>query len=265
MNFLSRINTPFLASLFVISLSLFSSACHTTKEVVTPEENVLTGTAAFLLALDQHFFQAEWLTSNARLSYDDGNMSVAGTASIKMQKDKIIWVSIKKFGFELGRAKITPDSIYILDRINNQYAVEPLSFIEDQIQLPADLTMLQQILLGNPVFLTKDGPKGDLQNDIYRFSASTDNVRNDYWFSMPNYQMQKMEIKQEDKNRSVDIQLENYKDAGGNRDFSYLRSIIANSGSAKPIKIEMEFSNVKIDVPSEIKFSIPPRYTRMAY
>lgn len=265
MNFLSKINTPFLASLFVISLSLFSSACNTTKEVVVPKEDKPTGAAAFLLALDQNFFQADWMTGSARLSYDDGNMAVAGTASIKMEKDKIIWVSVKKFGFELGRAKITADSIYILDRINNQYAIEPISFIEKQTQLPADLAMLQQILLGNPIFLTKDSPKGNLQNDIYRFMASTETISNNYWFHMPNYEMQKMEIKQDSKSRSLSINLENYKDAGSNRDFSYLRLITVNSGASEPMKIELEFSNIKIDVPSEIKFSIPPRYTLMKY
>ncbi len=265
MNFILRMNTAFLASLLFIGLSFLSSGCNTTKKLVKTEEKAPEGADAFLLALDQNLFQAEWLTGSARLSYDDGSMTVGATASIKMQKDKVVWMSVKKFGFELGRAKITTDSIYILDRINNQYAVEPISYIEDKFQMPADLGMLQQILLGNPVFLTRENIKGKLLNDIYQLSASKEPTRNDYWFRMPTYRMEKMEFKQETEKRSLAIKLENYKDAGSNRDFSYLRLITMDSPSTGPAKIELEFSSVKINAPSEIKFSIPPRYTRMAY
>lgn len=264
MNFISKTSTPFLVGLLFISLSICSSACNTTKKVPIKEE-APQGAEAFLLALDQNLFEAEWLTGSARLSYDNGDMAVGATASIKMQKDKVVWMSVKKFGFELGRAKITPDSIYILDRINNQYAAEPISYIEDNFQLPADLGMLQQILLGNPVFLTKNNVKGDLLNDMYRLSASTETARNDYWFRMPTYTMEKMEFKQESENRVLSIQLQDYKDAGSNRDFSYLRLITVDSPSTGQAAIELEFSSVKINVPSEIKFSIPPRYKRMDY
>ena len=126
---------------------MLSSSCDTTKKIPTIEEKAPDAAETFMMALGQNRFQAEWLTSSARLSFDDGSMAVSGTASIKMQKDKVVWMSVKKFGFEIGRAKITPDSVYILDRINNQYAVEPLSFIEEKLQLPADLTMLQEMLL----------------------------------------------------------------------------------------------------------------------
>lgn len=253
-------------SLFALSFSFLSTSCNTNKKVteVVTEEEVPEGAEAFMLAAAQHQFQANWLTGNAQLSYDDGNMSVGATASIKMQKDEVIWMSIKKFGFELGRAKITPDSIYILNRFNNEYAIEPLSYIEENFGLPASLTMLQQIFLGNPVFLTTSNPKGDLKNDIYRLSATTDAARNDFWFSMPDYTMQRMEISQENKDRSLAINLEDYKDAGSNRDFSYLRKISVNSIETGKAQIEIEFSKIEINIPTEINFSIPPRYTRMA-
>ena len=260
---------PIVSSVVFISLFVFLlSSCNTTRqttELNTTANDVAEDASAFMLAAAQNQFQADWLLCNAQLSYDDGSMAVGATASIKIQKDVVIWMSIKKFGFELGRAKITPDSIYILDRFNNQYAIEPLSFIEEKFGLPASLSMLQQIFMGNPVFLTTSNPKGDLKNNIYRLSATSDTAQNEFWFTMPDYTMKRMEISQESQNRSLSIHLEDYKDAGGNRDFSYLRKISVNSAETGQAQIEIQFSKIEINVPTDIRFSIPPRYTRMAY
>lgn len=258
--------TKIFTFLVLASFAFSSTSCKAKKDLTeTKVEEAPDGAQAFILAAAQNQFQADWLTGNAQLSYDDGNMTASATATIKMQKDKVIWMSVKKFGFEIGRAKITPDSVYLLDRFNNQYAIEPISYVEEKFGLPASLDMLQQIFLGNPVYLTTSNPKGDLQDDIYRLSAQSNDSRNDYWFSMPNYEMNKMELSQESKKRSVSILLQDYKDAGSNRDFSYLRQISVKSPETGQTEIKINFSKIEINVPTKINFSIPPRYTKMAY
>lgn len=250
----------------LIALVMMGSSCNTKKKVAeTIEEEAPNDAVAFMDALILNQFQAEWLGASAHINYDDGSMSIGATANIKMQKDKVIWVAVKKFGFEAGRAKITPDSIYVLNRINKEYIAEPISMVAEMFDLPANLSMLQQIILGNPVFLTTSNPKGMQQNELYHLATSSDASENDFWFAMPDYQMHKMEVNQLTQKQSLSIELQDYKDAGGNRDFSYLRKIQAKSGTSSPATIEMSFSKVEVDVPQEIRFTIPDKYTQSKY
>ncbi|WP_020537833.1 DUF4292 domain-containing protein [Lewinella cohaerens] len=254
----------FLGAFIVLTLVL-SSGCNTNKKVTeTATIDRPLGPADYISVFAQNQVQAEWLNGSARLSFDDGDMSIGGTATIKMQKGKAIWMSVKKFGFEVARAMVTPDSLFILDRFNKEYAAEPISYISERFKLPADLAMLQQILLGNPVFLTQYTPKSSMEENILRWSAEDEDARNDFWFLLPGYQLDRMEVQQGGNARSLAIQLLDYQDAGTNRDFSYLRKIAVNSRETGKADIEIEFTQVELNVPTNIDFSVPPRYERMS-
>ena len=141
----------FFALLIIAQIVLVGMSCNTNKQattVVEPEEVPLTA-EDYLQDIVESQLQADWLDASAKLSYDDGSMAVGATATIKMQKDEVIWMSVKKFGFEIARAMITPDSLFILDRFNKEYAAEPIAYIAEKYNLPGDITTLQQILLGN--------------------------------------------------------------------------------------------------------------------
>ena len=256
----------FSSFLLMSLLILVGMACNTNKKVsVDPEPEVVPNTAqSYLNEIIRTQLQADWLNASARLSYDDGSMSVGATASIKMQKDQAIWMSVKKFGFEIARAMITPDSLFILDRFNKEYAAEPISYIADKYNLPGDLTTLQQMLLGNPVFLTQASPKALAEGEQLRWSAQGSTARNDFWFSLPNYLLERMQVEQPNQQRSLAIELQNYQDAGANREFSYLRKIAVDSRETGKADIEIEFTKVELNVPTDINFSVPPRYQKVS-
>ncbi len=256
----------FSSFLLLAHIVLVGLACNTgkkaTEEVVV--EEAPSSAEAYLENIIQQQLQADWLNASAKLSYDDGSMAVGATATIKMEKDKAIWMSVKKFGFEIARAMITPDSLFILDRFNKEYAAEPISYISEKYNLPGDITTLQQMLLGNPIFLTQASAKALAQGEQLRWSASGTNAKNDYWFSLPNYLLERMEVEQTSQQRTLAIDLQNYQDAGANRDFSYLRKIAVNSRETGKADIEIEFTKVELNVPTDIKFSVPSRYQKMS-
>ena len=256
----------FFSFLLLAQLILVGLACNTTKKTTEEVEEVKAPTTAeaYLNNIIQQQLQADWLNASAKLSYDDGSMAVGATATIKMEKDKAIWMSVKKFGFEIARAMITPDSLFILDRFNKEYAAEPISYIADRYNLPGDLTTLQQMLLGNPIFLTQASAKAREEGEQLRWSASGATARNDFWFTLPGYLLQRMEVEQPAQERSLAIELQNYQDAGANRDFSYLRKIAVDSRETGKADIEIEFTKVELNVPTDIKFSVPSRYQKMS-
>ncbi len=249
--------------LLALAITLLGSSCKSKKPVITTTDSPELDGATLLSTVAQNQVQADWLNGKCRISFDDGSLSVSASSTIKMLRDSLIWVNVKKLGFEIARAMITKDSLYILDRINNEYSAEPISYIEERFRLPANLGMLQQILLGNPVYLTTANLKSDLdEGGVYRLSAEEGPQRNDYWFSMPGYQLNEMKVQETEARRSLRIQLHDYQDAGVNRDFSYLRLIEVDSRETGRASIEIEFNQVELNVPTEIRFEVPSRYRR---
>lgn len=252
-----------------VALSLFiflGNACKSKKVLVdnTVEEEALTA-EGLLETVARNQLQAQSFDGSAKVDVKSDALSIGVTATIRMKKDETIWMSVRKFGFEMGRAMVTKDSIYILNRLANEYAVEPLSYIEKSFRLPANLEMLQQLLLGNPVYLTTANPKAQLQEDGYRLSANSGAATNDFWFSSPDFHLQRMAYEQSDEGRSLKVDYDSYQPAGANRDFSYLRNIEVDSRETGAAQITLTFSKVEINQAVDIKFSIPPRYKRASY
>jgi hypothetical protein len=111
------------------------------------------------------------------ITEDDGKKRDAN-AHIRMYKDSLLWVSVTgPFGIEGVRAIITKDSVKLINKQEKTYLFRSVSYLQDLTSLPLDLTSIQNLLIGNPVFLdsnitsyTKDGDNINLMSDGMFFS-----------------------------------------------------------------------------------------------
>jgi hypothetical protein len=75
-------------------------------------------------------------------------------AFLRMRKDSVIWVSINAaLGIEAFRILITPDSVKVLNKLEREAQLRSMDYLQEVTQLPLDFYQLQDLLLGNPVFL----------------------------------------------------------------------------------------------------------------
>jgi Domain of unknown function (DUF4292) len=78
-------------------------------------------------------------------------------AVVHIVKDQRIWLSV--FGsvgpvtIEVFRMLITPDSVKILDKMKHIVRLRSVSYLQEQVHLPVDFRAVQDILMGNPVYL----------------------------------------------------------------------------------------------------------------
>lgn len=74
--------------------------------------------------------------------------------NLRMYKDSVIWISITAvLGIEGLRAYITKDSVKILNKQDKVYTARSVTYLQEVTALPLDLHSLQDILIGNPVFV----------------------------------------------------------------------------------------------------------------
>ncbi len=254
---------PLLPLLIAItgSLLLFSGCASSRKVAKKAPKEV---TSDFLLSkLVTQQVNASWMTARARISYSDEYMSVNANATIQMQRDSFLWVAVKKLGFEVARAMITPDSIYLIDRINNEYLVRDLNYIGQKYNLPADFSALQAIVLGNPIFFTTNGLQAEVENDGYHLFGRNDEMESHYRMGGEEFRLRSMVFNDFRNHRDVLLDLEEYAQITENQNFSYLRNLELDSRETGKLSIGIRFSDVEFNVPKQIRFDVPERYTRV--
>ena len=107
--------------LFIVlfALLLTASSCASRKKTVAP-------------ALPQSF---EWLTANLSIQAEGNGMAYNDlSGQLRMRKDSIVWLSVTAtMGVEVLRAKISNDSIWILNRLEKTYLAEHVDSLDQQI------------------------------------------------------------------------------------------------------------------------------------
>lgn len=261
----------------LLSLLVFS-ACNTAKKATTtnttekPVPTIVAMTLNDIInRLGDNEIKANWLSGDASADYAGKPMNVSGSMNIRFKRDSIIWINIKKLGFNVARAKVTPDSVFMVNYIQNTYVAKDLKYIETKFNIPADFKLLQNFLLGNAIFLTdakklvlEHEPSGDILlrgkderwQALYRIDEKTNELK-EMLFEQP-ISARVMKISYE----KYDI-LRGY--AKGDSKYSYLRTIHVESPQTGKVSvtIEVDTDGLEVNVPKNIKFEIPAHYSRM--
>lgn len=72
------------------------------------------------------------------------------SGQLRMSHDSLIWLSVTAtMGVEVLRAKISNDSVWILNRLEKTYLAEPLDSIAIQLGMPISIPWVENLLLDN--------------------------------------------------------------------------------------------------------------------
>ncbi len=204
---------------------------------------------------------ADWMDSKARLRYADDDMKIGLTASIRVQKDSAIWASVRKFGFEVARVLINPDSVYVLDRVNNEYMAKELRDIRDYIDLPADFGLLQSLVIGDLVLLGSREPELKVVDNEFILTTNQPNLKSKYIVDR-DFRLRMIEVDDIRANQMFEISYDDYQKVNGDKNFSYIRIFSLKEQTAVKAELEVRFSRVEFNIPKDISFEIPDKYTR---
>lgn len=93
----------------------------------------------------------EWLTAKLVIEAEGNGMTFNDlSGQLRMRKDSLMWLSVTaSMGVEVLRAKISSDSVWVLNRMGKTYLAEPMDTISAQLGAPLSLPLVQTLLLDN--------------------------------------------------------------------------------------------------------------------
>lgn len=211
--------------------------------------------------LAENQFDADWFAAKAKVSYSDSYESIRFQANIRVKKDSAIWMNFRKLSIEAARLLITPDSVFIIDRINSQYLASDLGYIQRNFNLPANFQTLQSIIFGNPFFFTKDLKPLVIDNQ-YVLEGESARITQRCFIHPETFQLTGLTFEEPVAGRKFLMQLSDYQQVG-KRNFSYFRKLNLEDPVSGPVLIDLEMSKLEIDLPKAMPFEIPTHYSRM--
>jgi len=207
--------------------------------------------------------QIEFTTFSAKIDVDyedaDGKKYNVN-AHLRMYRDSIIWISITgPLGIEGLRALITEDSVKLLDKQNKTYIARSVSYLQEVTELPLDLSSLQDLLVGNPVFLDTNLVSYSKTPDAISILSIGEFFKNLITIDANSHLLlsSKLDDLGEQKNRTCYLTYTDYENKKG-VNFAEKRGI--NVAEKKRLDIKLNFKQYDFNETLSFQFNIPKNY-----
>ena len=203
------------------------------------------------------------LSAKARVYTESEAGAINASANILWLRDSVMWITVRKFGVEAVRALITPDSAFILYRLEQQYAARSLSEIRQQYSLPEGFELLQRLLLGDAWLPADVAFQSDIRDSLHCLRGAGPRFALDYRIEEGNFWLRTARFLQQQEARSLVLDFDRYEKLSGVGQFPYLRRIEAHSPEDGALRVELEFTEIEVNVSRPYRFEIPAHYQRV--
>lgn len=251
---------------FILIAFVMAAGCRP-KKVIVDTPPVVASTAPVkadekpqnlaLLKSKDLIFNTLSLKGKTKLILNDDEQNV--TLSIRMLKDKKIWISVTGLaGIEGIRALITPDSILIRNNLQKTYLKKPFNYIYGFTNKQVNFTLLQSIFAGNTVaeFMTE---RSALVQDngvwILNGTSGSLNYRNTFNTLL---KVAELTLNDADAAQALKVSYGNYTPVNKALFPSSLK--INSVSGAKKIDLTIDFTKIESNIPLDYPFTVPKNY-----
>lgn len=270
---------------FLLGMAVFAFSCKTVQKTQVIQEAITKKDTAQTVvikesphvdsaAIVKHIMskvvksKIDFNTFNAKIkvSYESAEKSDNYTVYLSMKKDSVILIKIT--GNFLGismlgiEAKINKDSVVVVGHAGDKYVMKrSISYLQDVTEIPFDFSTLQDLLIGNPVFLDSNVVSykaGSSQlmvlmvGDLFKHLVSLDNT--DY--RVMHSKLDDVDIQ---RNRTCDITFGSYQPMGPYRFATYRSISIAEKSK---LNIYLDFKEFALNEPLKYNFEVPRKFKR---
>lgn len=272
--------------LFIITLSAFGFSCKTVKktqvviqEAITKKDTSQTiviketpriDSAAIVRSIMSKVVRRKidfkTFSAKIKVTYEGPEKSDNLVVYLSMKKDSIILIKVvgKFLGFVnvVGlEAKINKDSVTLHFKQEEYVMNRPISYLKEVIEIPFDFSTIQDLIIGNPVFLDSNvvsyraGPNQLsvlMIGDLFKHLLTMDNVD----FKALHSKLDDVDIQ---RNRTGDITFNSYAPMGPYQ-FATWRSI--SIAEKSKLNIYLDFKEFALNEPLKYDFEIPKKIKR---
>jgi len=234
---------------------------------VLPSRDGHTDTLAFIREQYQQVLKnrIEFTTFSGKIDVDytsSEGKKYNVNAHLRMYKDSAIWISVTAIlGIEGLRAYITKDSVKLLNKQDKVYTARSVSYLQEVTALPLNLSSLQDLLVGNPVFLDSNIISYTAAPGTISLQSVGDFFKNLFTINQQDKAIlsSKLDDINESRSRTCLLTYADYETKEGPR-FPTRRSITVSEKNK--LDIQLDFKQYAFNETLSFPFSVPKNYKR---
>ena len=244
-------------SVFIIALLLITG-CKSAKTIIA-NGTLDSSLSTKQLVKETNSKKSNFKTLAARLKIEtnDGKKSQSVTVSMRMEKDKTIWLS--KLG--IVKALITPERVAFYNTWDNTYFDGDFSYISELLGTELDFKKVQNLLLGETILdLEPKGFTKDVNESSYVLSPKKQSDLYEIFFLInPSlFKLDSQQISQSAEMRHLQIDYTAYQKVE-TETLPKVVDLVAVQENEE-LTIDLEFKSVSLNQKLKFPFRIPSGY-----
>jgi hypothetical protein len=249
-----------LKTLYILFFVVTLSSCGGAKKATAGAKGNLT-TKDLISSHNEASPQFNTLAGRVQVVYEDEQKLQSLTASLRMEKDKIIWIKASVLGITLAKVLITPERVSFYESIGNTYFDGNFELLSNWLGTEIDFQKAQDILLGQSIFNLK---AADFNNEfvLNKYKLQPKKQAQDFIISLllnaDNFKVASETVSQPQDSRLLTVRYGDYQLIEG----SYYPSeiLIDTSEKESKTKIELNYKKIDLNVSVSFPFDIPEGY-----
>ncbi|MEO5999342.1 MAG: DUF4292 domain-containing protein [Chitinophagaceae bacterium] len=208
----------------------------------------------------------DFKTFSAKMKVDYTDKEGKGpdlTVFVRMVKDSAIWISINAtvFSYEAFRVLITRDSVIVQNKKDKLVQFRSLGYLQELTQLPFDFSTVQDLIVGNPIYLDSNIVSFKKNESSILLSTSGKFFKHLMTLGSNDFLLQhsKLDDINLTRNRTCDLTYSDYENKNGML-FSTGRKITVAEKSK--LDIDMNIKQYSFNETLSLPFTIPKNYKR---
>ena len=265
----------------IIGILIFGLySCHTTRRVINkaiaPKDTTVAAVTSHsaadsiaalnnaMTAFRAHHIDFKTFTAKIKVEYEDNKGKKPElTANVRIIKDSAIWISLTAtfLNIEVFRVLITKDSVVLVNKQEKEVQYRSLDYLQDVTEIPFDYRTLQDLLVGNPIFMDSNVVSFKKLEDKILISTVGKFFKNLLTLSADTYTLVHSKLDDVDvtRNRTADITYSDFENKNG-VEFSTYREITVSEKNR--LDIRLNYKQYEFNKELSVNFNVPKNYKR---
>lgn len=198
-------------------------------------------------------------SGKARIHFSGPDNDRVFTAHFRIRKDSVIWINVTFDAIPVARLFITRDSFFLLNTVDQEVTMIPLSQAAKVLPTKVDFTSLQNLATGEPLRKGKITDAVNIDNS-WAIQVEDSNYIQHITISKADSTISSGQLRTRDPKGPQAITSYSSYEMISNRKISTYRTLNIQNGN-DTYSLEMNFTRTDFDEPLDFPFSIPKSYT----
>lgn len=204
------------------------------------------------------------LAARVQVVYETEDRQQSITTSLRMEKDKTIWIKASLLGITLAKVLITPERVSYYETIGNTYFDGDFEFLSELLGTKIDFQKAQAILLGQSIFnLNSTGYTSEVVQNKYKLlpKKQSELFIHSLLIDPDTFKIHLETLSQPSEQRLLTVRYGPYQ-MYGQEIFPSEVKIDASEKDSKT-KIEVNYKKIDLNVSVSFPFTIPNGYDQI--